>query len=119
MDKIKLHKINSDLTQAKESAEAIRMLQDEIENVISKQKDANLRYNNGEISKQEHDDITKASHDSISSLNSKIRENIHILIQSIDGVKELALEQEPEVANVKPSKKKTHKHKAPKKKKKK
>ena len=50
--KIELHEVNADLVQARESAVAVKALEDEIENEMAKLKDYNLRYNHGEISRE-------------------------------------------------------------------
>jgi hypothetical protein len=104
MKKIELHEVNSDLVQARESAVAVKALQDEIESEMSKLKDYNLRYNHGEISRQEHEDMSMAAHDAIDSMNDKIKKNLEVLFQSLNNLITLAKEQEPA-----PEKKKTKK----------
>ncbi|MCL5420777.1 MAG: hypothetical protein M1284_03455 [Candidatus Parvarchaeota archaeon] len=116
MKKIELHEVNSDLVQARESAVAVKALQDEIENEIAKLKDYNLRYNHGEISKQEHEDMSVAAHEAIDSMNDKVRKNLDVLFQSINNLTNIAKAQEPTPLK-KPAKKKAKKTAAKKKKK--
>lgn len=94
--------------QIRESAVAVKALEDEIENEIAKLKDYNLRYNHGEISRQEHEDMSTAAHDAIDSMNDKIRKNLEVLFSSLNNLMNLAKEQEP-ASSVKSSKKKSGK----------
>ncbi|MCL4361977.1 MAG: hypothetical protein OH338_02590 [Candidatus Parvarchaeota archaeon] len=110
MKKIELHEVNADLVQARESAVAVKALQDEIENEMAKLKDYNLRYNHGEISRQEHEDMSMAAHEAIDSMNDKIKKNLDVLFSSINNLMNLAKEQEP-ASPAKSSKKKASKSK--------
>lgn len=109
MKKMELHEVNADLVQARESAVAVKALQDEIENEMAKLKDYNLRYNHGEISRQEHDDMSTAAHDAIDSMNSKIKKNLDVLFNSLNNLASIAREQEPYSQKKKTVKKKSKK----------
>lgn len=115
MKKIELHEVNADLVQARESAVAVKALEDEIENEMAKLRDYNLRYNHGEISRQEHEDMSMAAHEAIDSMNDKIKKNLDVLFSSLNNLINLAKEQEPATPKkavkkkaVKSSKKKKH-----------
>ena len=95
MKKIELPEVNADLVQARESAVAVKTLENEIENKIAKLKDYNLRYSNGEISRQEHEDMSMDAHEAIDSMNDKIRKNLCISFNFIDNPMNLTKEQEP------------------------
>jgi hypothetical protein len=112
MEKIEIHKVDSDLRQAKESADAVKNLQDEVENEIAQLKEANLRYNKGEISRQEHEDIVRARHDALSALNAKIKQNLDVLFLSLEHIKIIGVSQEPEKDSKSLVKHKVEKHRA-------
>jgi small-conductance mechanosensitive channel len=94
LKKIELNEVEANLRQAKESAEAVLGLQNEIEDILAKYSDNSKRYAAGELSKQEFDDLTTSKDQDVRSLNNKVKSNIVVLTSSIDAIRKIASVQE-------------------------
>lgn len=95
LKKIELHEVNANLNQAKESAELVRSLQAELEDVLAKYMDSVKRYSAGELSREEFGDFTKSKNEDVRSLNEKVKSGVNVITASLDSIIKMAAIQEP------------------------
>jgi hypothetical protein len=82
IDKIELHEVEINVKQIKEASEAIKLLQDDLENTIDEYDDISERFSNGEISKKEFSDLTRSKNEHISSIKEKLNEHFKVFGKS-------------------------------------
>lgn len=93
--KIDVHEVGTNLRQARESTEAVRSLQEELEDVLAKFNDNSKRYAAGELSREEFSDMTLSKEEDVKSLNDKVKNNLSVILGSIDTIGKIASAQEP------------------------
>ncbi len=94
LEKIQVHEVDTNLTQAKESADAVVKLQYELEDILAAYNDNSKRYAAGELSREEFLDLTRSKEEAVRDINLKVENNISVILTSLDTIRKITGVQE-------------------------
>ncbi len=95
LKKIEIHEVDTDLRQAKESTDAVRGMQEELENVLATYNDNSKRYAAGEIAREEFQDLTHSKEEAVRDINAKVKNNVGVILTSLEAIRRVTVVQEP------------------------
>ena len=93
--KIEVHEVDTNLRQARESTDAVRKIQEELEDVLATFNDNSRRYAAGELSREEFTDLSHSKEEAVRDINSKVRNNVGVILDSLDAIRKITVVQEP------------------------
>ncbi len=92
--KIEVHEVDTNLRQARESTDAVRKMQEELEDVLATFNDNSKRYAAGELSREEFGDLTHSKEEAVRDINSKVKNNVGVILDSLDAIRKITVVQE-------------------------
>lgn len=98
IDKIELHEVELNTNQVKEASAVIKQLQDDLEKTLDEYEDYSDRFSNGEISRKEFSDLTRAKNEHISALKERFNEHFKVFSNSTNALKTILLRAEKELS---------------------